>query len=118
MSALASHVEIAETALAVEHGPPTRISTARARLARVLAEWSEVDVLRLDALCALGPPADVVRVSPADVVVEPGEEKWGTLGLRAATTPEALTRADVLHAWRRVGALCGLPLPSPHAITE
>lgn len=93
----------------------SRALDARERLIQVVAEWTDEDVLRLDALCALGRPAEVVRRQPADVREEPGDAP-GCVGTRSAYTRESATRADVLHAWRMVAELCGLPLPAAHEV--
>lgn len=96
-----------------------RATEARARLRALVndegdAAWSDADIIRLDALTRLGRPAEVVSGAPAEIETDHSERKWGTVGTRQVSTLESTTRADVLQAWRGVGALCGFPLPAPH----
>jgi len=123
---------IAECEAALARGEPGRSSAevldaarsrfateARRRLMAIVrgegdAPWSDADILRLDALCALGRPAEVVSSAPAEIETDMSERRWGTVGTRQVSTRDSTVRADVLHAWRGVGSMCGCTLPAPH----
>lgn len=72
------------------------------------APWAPADVRRLWALVRLGRPAEVVERGPL-VVIAPGDNWGGRVPM-----PGERVRADVLHAWRGVAELAGVPMAPPH----
>lgn len=87
----------------------TRADITDRILAR-LAEWSDRDIARLDALIAMGSPSSLHaggHAAPTESRTEHGiREVW-------ITGAESMRRANVLTAWRDVSQACRKPLPAP-----
>ena len=90
---------------------------ADARLAvhRVAEEWSAVDVRRLAALIALGPPSALASAS--GLVLAAAEPEAGSpLGVEVLVPHLDVgerVRAEVLGAWRTVSTAAGVTLGPP-----
>lgn len=80
------------------------------------ATWSPADLRRLAYVVALGPPSALADgTAGVAIAAEHDTDPGDVRAMRPVLDARARAAAALLHVYREVGALAGVPLPVPGA---
>lgn len=80
-----------------------------------LATWSTADMRRLAYAISLGSPSALAAGPAPGITAEHDTDPGNVAATRPVLDARAAVAADLLHAWRGIARLAGVPLPVPGA---